>query len=117
MKNNTAIFETVLKIVCQELNVSEAEMKSNARNAPLAEARQIFIKVLEERDDVEYTLAELGAVINRHHATVLHSVTTATNLIRNNKWFRAKYQKVKQQLNLYPDLQVINFNFNCIPQY
>ena len=89
---NEDLFEILSRVSTMTM-VSIEKMRSKRRNRPIVEARQIFCKIAKE--ETYYTLEEIGAIINKDHATVIHSCRTAKNLIKTNKEYKRKYDDCK----------------------
>lgn len=89
---NEDLFEILSKVSTSTM-ISIEKMRSKRRNRPIVEARQIFCKIAKE--ETYYTLDEIGSIINKDHATVIHSCRTAKNLIKTNKEYKKKYDDCK----------------------
>ena len=71
--------DNILKFVSDHLRISTDEMRGKARWRAIVEARQIFCYIC--RKLLPLSLRQIGNVINKDHATVLHSVKAIENRI------------------------------------
>jgi len=82
-QNEIAILGDILDAVheCTGIHVTQMQMKSRLRD--IVEARQIYCFI--SRVETGLSLAVIGKVINRDHATVLHSMRSILGLIAFNQ--------------------------------
>ena len=74
--SKTDRLESILKVVCDKLNVTVAEAKGTIRDAEIVRARQIYCYMAKETG---YTFKKIGAIINRDHATVIYACKVVSN--------------------------------------
>ena len=64
---------TILQVCCEEYGVDLEEVQSRSRKrGGVMEARQMYCYVAHQK--FEHKLANIAAIINRDHATALHSI-------------------------------------------
>jgi chromosomal replication initiation ATPase DnaA len=68
--------ESLLKTVCEKLDVTVQEAKGTIRDAEIVRARQIYCYMAKE---MGYTFKKIGAIINRDHATVIYACKVVSN--------------------------------------
>lgn len=78
--------EIYFNLISEKLGVSKDLLKSKSRKREIVEARQLFFALLKR--DSTYSLASIGKLLNRDHATVLHSLRAVRDL--NDKSFLNK---------------------------
>ena len=69
--------------------------RTGLRTRELTEARQIFMSLLVSRNNK--TLAYIGKLVGKNHATVIHSVQTVCNLIETDKSFKELYGRIEEK--------------------
>ena len=95
-----SLHETEKHIIIEEVlaytNKTMPDILGQKRHAGIVEARQLICWLLYARN--KYSLYEIKDVINRHHATVLHSAKTIENMIETNKQKRDEYLQLKDRI-------------------
>lgn len=76
----------VLKVVAKETSVTVEDIISKTRIQNITEARQLFCYVIRERYGIPFV--KIGKLINRDHATILHSVKAHKNRHDVDKKYR-----------------------------
>lgn len=71
--------EKIIVTVCNHFTLPVAQVKSKSREQELVYARHIIFYLL--RKYASMTLKSAGALFNRDHTTVIHSVETLNNLM------------------------------------
>ena len=84
--------DNILKFVSDHLRISTDEMRGKARWRAIVEARQIFCYIC--RKLLPLSLSQIGNIINKDHATVLHSVKT-----------------IEDRISVYPDEKIFLDNY------
>ena len=51
------------------------------------------------RKGTSLSFANIGAIFNRHHATVLHAVESVNNLIETDRYYRAHVEQILNHLD------------------
>lgn len=93
MKTMMSVRKSVIRDVYENmlihLNVSDREIRSSVRTRKLATKRQIVSHILINKYKAKLT--EVGRILNRHHATIIYSCDTASDLLVADKIFKTKY--------------------------
>ena len=73
----------------------QIDITKNTRERRYIEARSLYYFLAREYTPL--SLTEIGRSLNRHHATVLHSINNVwDNAIRHNRWVRDSYSRFKK---------------------
>ena len=70
--------------------------KTRYRGRKHVEARQLFTTFMVRH--TKRTLQDIGDIVGRDHATVLHSAKTVSNLCDTDNSFKAMYDRIDKQL-------------------
>lgn len=76
--------------------ISPELLKSKTRIREIVEARMAVSYY--KRTVLGYTFVQIGDSLNINHATVVHAVKTASDLLETDKLFRMKYEKLLEGL-------------------
>lgn len=68
------------------------DVDEKSRRMPHPSARAVFSKVLNLKG---YTLTEVGSMINKSHATIIHYIRGLEAEVKTNQQLRIKYQEVQ----------------------
>ena len=75
--------ERIIEEVAQTYHVSPADIRSNKKNAPISQARQIAIYIV--REITQSTMKEIGQEFGgRDHTTIVYTFKKVENLIKTN---------------------------------
>lgn len=94
IRTNNEIVDYAIFLVCAEFEITREELYSQRRNLKLVKARQIAHWLV--RRHTTMSVASIGRIFEKHHATILHSVSLITNLI-NNQF--DEYGNIAKKLN------------------
>ena len=89
--------EEILEIVSKNCNVTVTDILSRTRIREIAEARQLFCYIIRER--FGYPLSRVGRVVNRDHATAIHSIRAHKNRCDVIKEYRDLTKKVMSDID------------------
>jgi hypothetical protein len=89
--------ERVLSVVCEHTGVTRDEMISQTRAAEIVAARHAFCYLAYHAIN-NHTLKEIGKVINRDHATVLHGKNKIQDFIDFDKRVKKLITDLKVKL-------------------
>ena len=114
--NNKSLVIRLYSIIEKVLDVKEEELKSKSRIRKNSDARKMFFNYL--RENTSYSLTELGSLLNRDHATVIHCVKTNKIYCDTDKAYRENYEKIKNEFNnkiinyslIEEDIETVGFN-------
>lgn len=81
-------------------DVRSLQVKSRKRH--LVFPRQLNMYFLEKHTN--YSLAMIGSIFNRDHATVLHAKKTIQNLIDTDKRIRNQYHLIEESIDAHKNL-------------
>ena len=87
--------EQVMKAVCDVAGLTKEAMQGKSRIRKLTEARCTYLNLLMKEG--RHTYSDLGASINRDHATVLHHRTRHTYLYKVCKDYTYMYDNCLNQ--------------------
>lgn len=79
-KGKTAIvtpLDIILNNITYKMNVTIEQAKGKSRKQEVVQCRQMFFKNAKETTNA--SLAKIGKLVNRDHATVLHGIKTVDN--------------------------------------
>lgn len=88
--------ENILNAIDKALDVDLEQLKSPTRKARIVLARQFFCYLVRER--CNYRLVDVGAMINRDHSTVVHSVNVIATMLDNNKCYQFYFNEVLKNI-------------------
>jgi len=71
--------QMLIKRICNSFQISKKELLSKRRLRYIVLPRQILMYIL--RKEYKLTLERIATLLNKNHATVLHSVNTIENLM------------------------------------
>ena len=80
----------LLKLVADICNVKVSELKGKGRQREIVDSRRIFAVLA--RKYFEFTLNEIGAYVNKGHATILHHLKTHSALMECDEVYNHFYQ-------------------------
>lgn len=83
----------VLELVCELLSIDKLEVMGKSRKREVLDVMRIYCFIMMRMTSVKVTLEEVGLVVNRDHATVLHHVRGAINLSKNSYPFIEKLNR------------------------
>jgi chromosomal replication initiator protein len=88
--------ESILKVVCDYLNVQTDIVKSKTRIFEVKKAR--FYYFYFARTITEKGFKKIGNVVTRNHATVIHGITTVKDWVVYDKEFKSEIEEIKELL-------------------
>ena len=93
----TVPIEEIYESIYEVTGVNKTDLISKNRHRNIADTRKILIQMI--RDKYNYTLSTIGKLINRDHATVIHSLKASEWLLEHDKLFRSRYDKINNIIN------------------
>ena len=107
-----------LCLVCELLSINIDKVKTPSRNAELVEARFIYCFLLMKVSNIKISLANVGTLINRDHATVIYSLNKCIDYNATSIPFRDKLDMcIAEYTRRFCNSECIHTNYNNIPQY
>ena len=91
--------EKIITVICDMLHVTEPELRGDKRRQTIVDARRITVKEIRRRTKVPY--ADIGRLLNKHHASMMYLEKSYDELLTNHAPFRIKAKHVEQKLNEY----------------
>ena len=91
--------EKIIDVICDTLHITLQELKGEKRLQRFVDARRITIKEIRTRTKIPY--AEIGKLMNKHHATIMYMEKSYNDLMCNHAPFMSKANYVNRQLNEY----------------
>lgn len=90
----------ILDAVCQYYNLPIKLIKSEKRDKPISEPRQIIMYLL--RQNTRMTNAEIASYLERKdHTTILHGVKKIVNLLSTNERVKKDIDKIQEVIHRY----------------
>lgn len=89
--------QRILDAVCSHFQVSEEAIKGSNRKKNRVLARHFYMFFLKEKK-IFKTLKEIGAQVNRDHATALHAINKLKHWIENYQDIKEIYNNINQKL-------------------
>lgn len=83
----------LMKRICSEFDISKKELLSKRRLRYIVLPRQVLMYIL--RKEYKLTLERIATLLNKNHATVLHSVNTIDNLMSYDSDLKNKVNYLK----------------------
>lgn len=87
----------MMKVVCKLTQVDWSELKGKCRKREINDIRQTSMWIL--RKGTSLSFANIGAIFNRHHATVLHAVESVNNMIETDSMYRGQVEQILNHLD------------------
>ncbi len=89
--------DSIVQVVCEQMNVTLEAINSKARTREVAQARQVAMYLAKKH--TKSPLTTIGAAIGgRNHATVLHACKSVTNLMEIDKMFSRKISDIEKMI-------------------
>lgn len=87
----------IVSRVCQHMNVTEKVITARTRQREAVRARNIVMYLIKKYTDS--SLAQIGAVVHRDHATVAHSLNTMDDLMSYDAVLRQEVAAIERTLS------------------
>ena len=87
----------MMKVVCKLTQVDWSELKGKSRKREINDIRQTSMWIL--RKGTSLSFANIGAIFNRHHATVLHAVDSVNNMIETDSMYRGQVEQILNHID------------------
>lgn len=91
--------QEVLTLVSETLDVSKDLLLDKNRTRHVVDARNIYCYLVKKVAKIEISLSDLGKILNKDHATVLHACRKTEDLIFSDKDFEIKLNKCIEAYN------------------
>lgn len=94
-----ALANLIMSLVLLDYGVLYEELTSKCRKQNLSDARWTYASITRQKTTL--SLSRIGGLIARDHATTLHGIEKAEELLDTDRDFRNRYLSVKQQVEKY----------------
>jgi len=105
MKNDQSKVNFIISYICDKEDTHIGTLRSKSRLAELVRVRKYFCYFTRKYTDLNFR--EIGSIINRDHATVMHSIASVEGFIMYDEKIRDKISKYdtifKSQLKEGPE--------------
>jgi chromosomal replication initiation ATPase DnaA len=105
VKNSNYTEHDLIKDVCTYFKITEDEIKSKSRLTKYRRPRQVCFYFLRLKFPYErnmlHTLEYFGGLLNKNHATVLHSCNVVSNDIDTSDLFKDMIGEVEALINTH----------------
>ena len=96
MSKKQISFENIVDAVCAQLSVDTAMLFSKSRKRDVADSRQLIMALAKKHTKMSST--NIGAKLNRDHATVLYACKAIDERISVDKEFRTVVERIEESL-------------------
>ena len=103
--------ERIMKVVCEEFDLDIDLITSKKRQREIVDARHIFC-YLASKAYGRFTLKQIGAIVNRDHASVLHAKRKVKDLMEYDREMNALVLKIIRKLGKFSANDVYNKQVN-----
>lgn len=83
----------LLKVISNVVCIDVDTLKSRSREQAIVEARHIYFFILMYHSGAQISKTEAAMVLNRDHATCIHSLKVCENLMQTDARFANKFNK------------------------
>jgi chromosomal replication initiation ATPase DnaA len=88
---------SIIEKQCLKLyDFTPAQIRHKSRKREIVVTRQLIMYFVHQF--TKLSLAKNGALVGKTHGTVLHAIKTITNLAETDKQFRAKLERIKDEI-------------------
>ena len=84
-------------IIARRCGVTVQQLEGRSRKQPIATARQLAMHFIRDKNPT-LSLASIGEMFGRDHATVIHAIKTVKNLEETDPDFRELFRSIERQL-------------------
>ena len=92
----------IVALVRKHTGYSVDELKVRSRKRHLVVARQLNMYFMKRH--TRFSLAVIGSIFNRDHATVLHAQKTIDDLIETDKRIRNLFKIIEDEVDTYKNI-------------
>ena len=90
--------DIIIDKTAEYYNISRDDITSKKKDGRIAKARQVVMYL--SRNLTDYTLQDIGNIINRDHSTVMHGVTNIENLINTNEEMKHQVEIITNNITM-----------------
>lgn len=99
-QSNLMLSREVLTLVSETLDIPIEQLIGKNRTQYVVDARSIYFYIVRKVAKIDISLTDLGNLMNKSHATVLHACQHVSDLMLTEKAFEAKVNKCIDAYNL-----------------
>src|ERR1035437_5738007 len=93
------VVKALFKILLDNLNITEAQIKSVSRKRAFVDPRRICMSLLKEQcQSPKMTVTKIGVVVGRKHSNVCIQLKLHINLVNKNKKYYTLYHSIRAEL-------------------
>ena len=70
--------EYIIEQVCNHYGITEIQLRSRCRIRKFVDARNVLMYIF--KINLRMTYQDIGAMFNKHHATIIHAINKVENL-------------------------------------
>ena len=96
VKGKEITMADIMGSVCEHTNISEKAVQGQSRQKDVVHARQLIIYLGKRLTD--NSLTEIGAVVRRSHATVIHALNTMSDQMEYDKQLKREAEMLESEL-------------------
>ena len=82
--------------ICRRYNLAWSVIEGKSRIRKVIDARRLYCGIL--RNIFRLTFQEIGDILNKNHATILHSITQHDTFVRILKSYKRNYEEIESTL-------------------
>lgn len=82
--------------ICRRYNLDWSVIEGRSRIRKVVDARRLYCGVL--RNIFRLTFQEIGDILNKNHATILHGITQHDTFVRILKSYKRNYEEIESTL-------------------
>lgn len=85
--------EKIISEICARYNVQWLSILSRSRVRVVVDARRLYCGIL--RNVFSLTYHEIGNILNKNHATIVHSIKVHDNFVKILKSYKKNYEEIE----------------------
>lgn len=85
--------DKIIKEICSRYDVQWSSVLSKNRVRVVVDARRLYCGIL--RNVFGLTFQEIGDMLNKNHATIVHSIKVHDNFVRILKSYKKNYEEIE----------------------
>tara|TARA_R110002124_G_scaffold111950_2_gene265921 strand:- start:1477 stop:1938 length:462 start_codon:yes stop_codon:yes gene_type:complete len=90
--------EQIIREICSRYNVEWTSILSKNRKRVIIDARRLYCGLL--RSVFGLTFHQIGKILNKNHATIVHNVKIHDNFVRILKSYKRNYEEIESMFYL-----------------
>ena len=90
--------EQIIREICSRYNVKWLSILSKSRVGVIVDSRRMYCGIL--RNVFGLTFHQIGKILNKNHATIIHNLKIHDNFVRILKSYKKNYEEIESTLML-----------------